>query len=161
MDSIGQGLGFHALLYFSYRFCYRLIGQQHEFLNEFIGILRYLEISLDGFAFLIDVEVQLLAIELYRAVLKACCSQFLGECVELNQFCGVLALVGTLLGGRGGRLACSVLYAIVFENLLYFLVGITTIALDDGVCQVPFLNVSLVIHLENHAVAEFFLVGAQ
>ena len=142
-------------------FGHRLIGQQHELLDEFVGIFRGLEVGLDGLAGLVDIEVEFLAVELHRAVLEAGGTEFLGEGIEFDEHLGILALIRIFLCGGRCRLASAVLHAIVLENLLYLLVGIATVALDDGMGQVPFLHVGLVVHLEDNAVTEFFLIRTE
>ena len=73
----------------------------------------------------------------------------------------MLALVGLLLCGRGSGLTRSVHDAVVFQQLLHLLVGIAAITADNGVRQVPRLDVGIVVHDENDAVAQLLLIGAQ
>ena len=142
MNTIWQRLCFNALLYATDAFGHRFIGQQHEFLNQLVGIFRHLEVGADRFASLVDIKVQLLAVELYTTVLESGFAQFLGQRIKLQQEFGVFAFS-------------------LFNNLLNLFVGIATVALNHGVCQMPILDVCLVVHLEDNAVAQFFLVGAQ
>ena len=105
--------------------------------------------------------MQFLTVELHAAVFEAGCTQFLGEGVEGNQFGSILTLVGILLRSWGSRLARAVLHAIVLQYLLHLLVGIATITLDDGMCQMPMLDICLVVELEDHTIAQFLLVWSQ
>ena len=105
--------------------------------------------------------MELFAVELDRAVLEAGCTQFLGEGIELDELLGMFAFIGILLGSRGCGFACAILHTIVFEQLLYLLVGIAAIAADNGMCKVPLLDVRLIVELEDNAVTEFLLVGTE
>ena len=83
------------MITFTLRFAYRLgdglVGEQHEFLDEFVSIFRYFEISLHGLAVLVDVEMEFLTVELHGAVLEAGSTEFLGKGVEGDQLQGVIA----------------------------------------------------------------------
>ena len=142
VNTVGQRLCFNTLLHATDTFGHRFIGQQHEFLNQLVGIFRHLEVGADRFASLVDIKVQLLAVELYTTVLESGFAQFFGQRIKLQQEFGVFAFS-------------------LFNNLLNLFVGIATVALNHGVCQMPILDVCLVVHLEDNAVAQFFLVGAQ
>jgi len=161
VDTIGQRLGLAALLHTAYGLSHRLIGQQHEFLDEFVGIAGGLEVGLDRLARLVDVKVELLAVELHGAVLEAGGTEFLGKSIELDEFSSVLALIGILLCGRGRRLTCAVLHTIILKDLLHLFVCIAAIATDDGMGEVPGLDIGLVVHLEDDAVTKFLLVGTE
>ena len=102
--------------------------------------------------------MQLLAVEFHTAVLESCSTQLLGQCIESYQLFGILALIRILLCGCRCRFACTILYTIVFQYLLNFFVSIAAIALNYGVCQVPILDISLIVHLEDYAIAKFFFV---
>ena len=149
------------MLGLAYRLGYGLVGQQHKLLDELVGILRHLEVGRCRLALLVDVEVQLLAVELHGAVLEARCAQLLGQGIQLDELCGMLALIGILLrGGRGG-LASAVDHPIVLQYLLHLLVGIAAVAAYDGVGQVPSLDVGILVEHEDDAVAQLVLIGAQ
>ena len=105
--------------------------------------------------------MQFLTVELHAAVLETRGTQFLGEGVEFYQFCGMLALVWVLLRGWWRRLARAVLHAVVLQYLLHLLVGIAAIAPDDGMRQMPMLDICLVVELEDHTIAQFLLVWSQ
>ena len=105
--------------------------------------------------------MKLLTVELHGAVLEAGGTEFLGEGIEFDELCGMLALIGVLIRSRGSRLTRAILHAIVLEQLLHFLVGIAAIALDDGMGEVPGLDIGLVVHLEDDAVTEFLLIGTE
>ena len=105
--------------------------------------------------------MQFLTVELHAAVFEAGCTQFLGEGVERNQFGSILTLIGILLRSWRSWFACTVLHAIVLQNLLHLFVGIATITLDDGMRQMPMLDICLVVELEDHTVAQLLLVWSQ
>ena len=161
VNTIGQRLGFGAFLHASYRLSYRPVGQQHELLDELIGVFRAFEVAFDGLAFLVDVEVQLLALEFHGSVLEPLCPEAFGHAVEHDQFLGKLALIGVLLGGGRCGLAAAVHYAVLLENGLCLLIGKAPVTADDGVGQMPVFDIRLLVHLEDDAVAELVLVGAQ
>ena len=83
------------MITFTLRFAYRLgdglVGQQHEFLDEFVCIFRHLEVGLHGLTRLVDVEVEFLTVELHGAVLEAGSTEFLGKGIEGDQLQGVIA----------------------------------------------------------------------
>ena len=128
VHTIGQGLWLLALCHLTYRFSHCLVGKKHEFLNELVGILRTLEVAAYRFALLVDIKVQFLAVELYRAVLEACGAKLLGKSVELNQVVGVLALISLLWSFRC-RFALAVNNTVVLKQLLHFLVGVAAVDL--------------------------------
>ncbi len=161
VDTIRQRLGLCALLHPSDALSDGLVGQQHKFLDEFVGILRHLEVGCHRLSLLIDVEVELFTVELHGAVLEAGCAQLLGEGVKLDEFGSILALVRMVLGGRGSRLARTVLHPIVLQDLLHLLVSIATIAPYHGMCQVPLLDVGISIEQEYDTVTQFLLVRSQ
>ena len=138
--SIGQSLGFLPLLHFPHPFCHGAIGQQHEFLYEFVGILRLLVIAACGLARIIDIEMELLAIELHGAILEALLAQLFGQGIEDDYLTGQFPFVFFPIGSR---LSGAVNDAILFQYLLHFFVGKAPVALDDGVCQMPVLDVGL------------------
>ena len=118
MHAIRQGLGRRLARrarssWFSYPLGHRTIGQQHKLLNELIGILRHLEVGPYRLAVLIDVEMQLLAVELHRAVLEASRPQLFGQAVEFDQFHGILPPIRMILRGRWSRFASAVYYPVV------------------------------------------------
>ena len=161
VDTIRQRLCLLPLLHTSDGLCHRLISQQHELLDEFVGIFRHLEVSLDGFARLIDIEVEFLAIKLHGAILETGSTQFLGKGIKFDQFGSVFSLIGMILRSRGRWFACAILHAIILQNLLHLLIGIATIALNHRMSQMPLLDVRLVVHLEDDTITEFLLVRTQ
>ena len=161
MDTIRQSLGLRAFLHTANALSNRLISQQHELLDEFIGILRGLKVGAYGFTCLIDIEMQFLAVELHRTVLESGCTEFLSQGIEFDELVGILALIGFLLRGRRCRLARAVFHTIILQDLLNLFIGIAAVALDDGMCQMPGLDVGLVVHLEDNTVTELFFVWAE
>ena len=88
MNTIDQGLGLRRLTIGFCLFCladalsYRTIGQQHEFLDELGSVVALLEIGTDRLSVIVDVEVQLLAVELHGTALEAPFTEFLRQTVE-------------------------------------------------------------------------------
>ena len=113
MNTVRQRLGLHTLLHTADALCHRLVRQQHELLNEFVGIFRGLKVGLHGLALLVDVEMQFLTVELHRTVLKAGGTQFLGKGIKFDKQFGILAFVGIFLRGRGRRFTRTIFYTIV------------------------------------------------
>lgn len=48
------------------------VGQQHELFDELVGLLLLLEIDAQGFAFGVEFELGLFALEAYGSALEAC-----------------------------------------------------------------------------------------
>ena len=67
MNPIDEILGLFPLRSLSYRFGDSEVGQEHELLDEFIGIFRFLEIDTYRFPCLIDLKAHLGAVELQSA----------------------------------------------------------------------------------------------
>ena len=82
VDAIGQRLGFLATLGLSDILGHGAVGEQHELLDELVGIALALEVGACGTAVGIDVEVQFLALELHRPVLEPLGTELLGQHVE-------------------------------------------------------------------------------
>ena len=160
MYAIGQGLGLLAFGHTTYAFGHGAVGQQHEFLYQFVGVFRLLEIASCGLAGFIDVEVQFLAVKLHGTVVEAGLAQRLGQTVEHHQFGSIIALVAFGAGCRGW-FACSLFHAVALQYFLHFFISKAAVALDDGMHQSPFLHVCLFVHVEYHAVGQFLLIGAQ
>ena len=165
--AVRQRLRFLSALRFSYVFCYGAVGQQHEFLNQLIGIALPLEVGTRRAALLVDVEVQLLALEFHGTILESLVAQFLGQHVEQQQLLRILALqvVGSQLlvaveeVGRG--LARSVLHTVLLQQFLHFLVGVAAVRLDDRMHHSVRAHLGILVKQEDDAVAQFFFVGAQ
>ena len=86
VDAVGQRLGFLAFGHTANALGHGTVGQQHELLHQFVGILRLLEVAADRFARLIDIKMQLFAVELHGTILEACLAQAFGQTVEHGQF---------------------------------------------------------------------------
>ena len=99
VDSIGKGLGFLALGYLTNGLGNGAVGEEHELLDEFVGVLGTLEIATGGLALLVDVELHLLGVEIDGAALEAFLTKLLGKGIEGAELLGVFALIGV----RGER----------------------------------------------------------
>ena len=71
MHTIRQGLGFLALFNMAYTLGHGAIGQKHKLFDELVGVFRAFEVASCGLAFVVDVEVEFLAVELYRPIFEA------------------------------------------------------------------------------------------
>ena len=142
-------------------FRHSAVGQQHKLLDELVGIFRLLEEAARGVPFLVDIEVQFFAVEVHGSVLEATLAQLLRHAVQHDEFLGQLARVGFLLRGGRCRLTGTVDNAVLLEYLLHLLVGEAAIGTDDGMGQVPRLDVGVLVHDEDDAVAQLVLVGPE
>ena len=142
MHTIDKGLGGLILGHFTDVLSHLAVGQQHELLDELIGILSLMDMHSGGLALLVDVKLDFLAVERDRsALLKATTAQLLGHLVEHSQFLGQVALTR-------------------FQDVLGLLIGESPVAAGDSVANLVFLHLGLGIHLHDNRVGEFILIGA-
>ena len=114
MHTVWQCLWVFALLHLANAFGHGAVSQQHKLFNQLVGIFRALEVATCGLAFLVNIKVQLFAVEAHGAVLETSLAQALGQAVERNQLVSVLALIA--LGTRSGRwLVCAINHTIIFK----------------------------------------------
>ena len=85
MNAVGQHLGLLALGHTAYALRNSAVGQQHELLNELVGILTHLDVGAYGMTFLIDLEVHLGAVEVHGTRCHALDAQMLSHSVEDQQ----------------------------------------------------------------------------
>ena len=142
MDTVGKHFGFLAFGHAAYLLGYSTVGKQHEFFYQLVGILRYLEVDADGFAFLVYLELHFVAVEVDGACLEAVFAEYLGELVQLKHFFLEVSPSG-------------------FDNLLGFFVGEAAVALDDRMYYARVLHFSLLRDFEDDGVGQFFFVGAE
>ena len=161
VDTVRQCLRLLSLLHTSNRLCDGLVGQQHEFLDELVGIFRGLEIGSYRLTCLVDIEMQFLTVELHGTVLETGGTQFLGKGIEFDEHLRILTLIGILLRSWGRRFTRAILHTIVLQDLLHLLIGITTVTLNHRMSQVPLLDVRLIVELEDHTVTEFLLIRTE
>ena len=65
------------------------VGQQHEFLDEFVGILGHLEIGAHRVSLFVHIEAYLRPVERNGSVRLAPGAQGLGQAVEQDEFLGI------------------------------------------------------------------------
>ena len=94
MDAVGEYLGLLALGHAAYLLGYGAVGQQHEFLDQLVGVLRHLKVNTDGFALLVYLELHLIAVEVDGSGGEAAFAQLLGQAVQLEHFFLVVAFSG-------------------------------------------------------------------
>ena len=143
VDAIDKCLGGPVLGHLADMFSHLAVGEQHEFLDEFVGVLCHMDMDGGGHALLIDVKLDFLAVEGYRSsFLKAATPQLLCHLVEHSEFFGKVTFAG-------------------LEDVLCLLVGESPVAAGHRVANLIFLHPGFGIHFHNHRVGEFVLVGAQ
>ena len=119
------------------------VGQQHELLDELVGLERHMWHHSDGVALLVDVKLQFLAVERHRAALvEAACPELLCQVVEHQYLVLEVALAG-------------------LDDALRLVVVKAAVAADDRVADVVFLDLGIGGHLEDDRVGELVLVGTQ
>ena len=160
MYTVRKGLRFLSFLRHSDAFGHSLVGQKHEFFDEFICIFRPFEVTADGLPFLIHVEVKLFRVELDAPFLEASGPEKFRKPVECDHLFGIFALV-TGFPGLRGRFARSVDDTVVFKQLLCLFIGITAVRLDDGMHDAVSLHVGLLVQVEDAAESELFLVRTE
>ena len=167
MNTIRQCLGLLATLWFAHVFGNSTIGQQHEFLDELIGIALPLEVSTCGTARFVDVEVQLFAFKLHGTVLEALLTQLLGQHIEQQKFFGILAFevvwcqMLVAIEEVRRRTSCAILHPVLFQEFLHLLIGIATVGTNDRVDNPMGAHLCILVEQEDDAVAQFLLVGTQ
>ena len=164
--AVGQHLGLASLWHAAHHLGHAAVGQQHELLDELVGVARHLHVGARGMSLLVDLEAHLGAVEADGAVLEAGGAQALGQAVERDELGGIFAL-----GLRAGRQRFGVSarqrqvglrgLAVALEYLLHLLVGEAAHAAYDGVREVPLLHLALVVEAEDGRVGQFVLVGAE
>lgn len=68
------------------------VGQQHELLNELVGILGFLEEYSCRMTFLINIKAHFHTVKFHRAVFVAFLAQNLGKAVKSQYFIGKVTL---------------------------------------------------------------------
>ena len=148
MDAVDEGLLRLVLLFALFTghladaFGHRAVGQQHEFLDELVGVLALLEIHGEGLALLVDLEAHLRAVEVHAARLEAFGAQDFGEAVQLAQLFGVVAVLA-------------------FEDFLHLFVAVAAVAARHRVGQMPVLHLAFFVDFKHDAVGQLVFVGAQ
>ena len=74
VHAVDECLAFAAFLGFAYGGGNCFVGQEHELLDEFVGIFRHFEIYADRVTCLVDVETHFFTVEVDRSVLKPACA---------------------------------------------------------------------------------------
>jgi len=103
-------LAFFAFLDFAYAFGDGSVGEEHEFLDELVGVFCALEVDAEGLACFVDFEADFFAVEVDGACLEASLAEALGHAVEDDElvlevldgeWLGGCFLGGFFLGGGG------------------------------------------------------------
>ena len=127
------------------------VGEQHEFLDELRGIIRFLEVRTDRFTLFINIKVQFLAVELDGTALETTFTKFLGQFVQCTQFLGIGVSTRLTRFTRGTR----------FQNILHFLIGVSPVTLYDSMDNAVVLDVGFIVQSEDYTIAELFFVRTQ
>ena len=77
VDAVGEYFGLLALGHAAYLLGHGTVGQQHELLDQLVGVLRHLEVDTDGFALLVYLELHLVAVEVDGSSGEAAFAQLL------------------------------------------------------------------------------------
>ena len=143
MHTIYKRLGGLSLGNFTDVLGHLAVGQEHELLDEFVGILGHMDMYTSGLTLLVNVKLNLLAVERHRStLLEAATAQLLSHLIEHGQLLGQVALAR-------------------FQDVLSLLIGEAPVAAGDGVANFVFLHLGLGIHLHNDRVGKFILIGAE
>ena len=166
VDTVGKDLRFAAFGHFGHHLRHAAIGQEHELLHQFVGILGHLDIGGHGVSLLVHFKPYLGTVETDGAVLEPLFAELFGQAVERDEFGGIFPLRGSTFGQRFGVFArqCQVLgrsLTVALQRLLHLFVGEAAVGADDGVCQVPVEHFALRVHREDGGIGEFLLVGAE
>ncbi len=142
MYAVHKGLCLFALTHFTYVLGHLLVSQQHEFLDELVGLFRHVQVHAYGLAGLVDVKFNFLAVECHRTVGKTLLAYALSQVVELEYLVGKVALAG-------------------LNHLLRVFVGKAAVAAYHGVAYVVVQQFGVVGNLEYHRECQLLLVGAK
>ncbi len=145
VDAVDEGFGGVLVFRFAYVFGDGAVGQEHEFLDEPVGLLAFFDVDADGLGVFVELEFHLLGLEVDGAGFEACLAEARGEGVEGHD--GV---------GDGSAVACAGV-----DDGLRFLVGHAAVAADDGLAHPAFEDFGFGVHLHDDAEAELLLVLAQ
>ena len=158
VNTIRKRLWLLSFLYLSDTFCHRTVGEKHEFLDEFIGILRALVVAAYWFPLFVNVEMQLFAVKLNSTIFESCGTQFLSQSVKRNELKCVFSLIRMFLCFGWSRFASTINHTICFEEFLYLFIFISAVALYDGMYDAIVLDFGIVVEFEDDAVRKFFLI---
>ena len=142
MHTIDECLRLRLARRLAYMRSHCAVSKQHELLNEFVSVLRFLEINAERLAVLVYLETHLDAVERYGASLVSCVTQFLGKLIQLQDFLLHVALTS-------------------FYHLLRLFVAETAVGLYDGATDVVMLHIGILVHDEHHGERQFLLVRTQ
>ena len=145
MAEAGFAGSFPDFPFFADVFGHGLVGQQHELLDEPVGLFALLDVYADGLGVLVELELHLLGLEVDGAALEAGLAQACGQGVEGHDGVGDI-----------GAVACAGV-----DDFLRLLVGHAAVAADDGLAHPAFVHLGLGVHLHDHAEAELLLVLAE
>ena len=149
--AVREDLCLLVLRHAAYLFGHCPVGQQHEFLDEFVGFLGLFEIYPRGFALFVNVEAYLYAVKVDGSGGKSLLGELFGQMVQGEDGFGqqVFPL------GLGGPVSAFLYY------LLCLLVGEPALAAYDGAHYAVLLHLGPVIEVEDDGVGQLVLVGTQ
>ena len=73
---------------------HRLVGQEHELLDQLVGILAHLEIDTDGHTLFVYLKLHLGAVEGDSTLSKTAGTELFGQTVQLQDLDGIVTLAG-------------------------------------------------------------------
>ena len=118
-------------------FGHGLVGQQHELLDEPVGLLTFLDVHSRGVGVLVEDELHLLTLEVDGTALVARRPQHCGDAVQGED--GV---------GNVGAVADAGVY-----DGLRLLVGHAAVAAYDSLAHPGLVHLAFIVHLHDHAEA--------
>ena len=152
VDTIDEGLGilFGLAVHLAaggHELGHGAVGQQHEFLDEPVGLFRNLLVDAERFAVLVHFHLHFRPLETDGAGGKTLVAENQGQPVQFHQ--GFHLFFGKV----GGRTA--------FQHLLGLFIGISPVGTNDGAAHPLVDDLPLRGDFKNGAEGQFLLVGAQ
>ena len=118
VDTIHKDLGLGPLAYPANAFGHGAVGQEHELLHQFVGILGHLEVYTCGFTFLVGLKAYLTSVKINGSAGEALPPQLLGHAVQCDK------LLGKMLGRFCiGRERCHMVARVVIVLLAGFVMS--------------------------------------
>ena len=150
MYAVDECLGI-AALDFTDEFGNSAVGQQHELLDQLVGILGLLEEYAYGMSCLVYVKTDLYTVKTQGSVLETFCTQYLGKTVQGHYLC--LELIA--------RQFILTALLLTLNDCLNLLIGKTAVAAYHGACYAGAFYHAGIGHFKYNGVCEFILILTQ
>ena len=166
VDAVGQDLGVLSLRDDGHAFRHGTVGDEHEFLHQFVGVACHLDVGADGVPLFVNLEAHLRTVESDGPGLEAFRPELFGKAVEDEDLACpfALRLFETTVHLRmvaGLRQVFGRCLAVAFDDFLGLLVGEAAVGADDGAGDATVQDVAFGVEGEDDGEGEFLLVGAQ